>query len=254
MAKHNCAICGAEVGIMSAHKLADGNHICRKVCGKKCLAIFDKIPATLQDVTDHIAQVEFGTKAWQQIFEPLKKTKDKNAKLKTFGIGSHLLYISPSTGLVAVTENRYKFMMFGKSTIACVYRLADLYEYEYERETKKDSEGKEITEDYAHLFFRNVSGLYDIKLNVSGKKEFDKLEEYFNNMFGIQKTLRNSISNAKKQINAIKSVAGAVKAAANGEEGVEGKASEAFGAVDESIYGDRTQWIKMADAALAQVR
>lgn len=254
MAKHNCAICGAEVGIMSAHKLADGNHICRKVCGKKCLAIFDKIPATLQDVTDHIAQVEFGTKAWQQIFEPLKKTKDKNAKLKTFGIGGHLLYISPSTGLVAVTENRYKFMMFGKSTIACVYRLADLYEYEYERETKKDSEGKEITEDYAHLFFRNVSGLYDIKLNVSGKKEFDKLEEYFNNMFGIQKTLRNSISNAKKQINAIKSVAGAVKAAANGEEGVEGKASEAFGAVDESIYGDRTQWIKMADAALAQVR
>lgn len=254
MAKHSCAICGAEVGLMTAHKLADGNHICRKVCGKKCLALFDKIPATLQDVTDHIAQVEFGTKAWNQIFVPLKKTKDKNAKLKQLGVGSHLLYVSPSTGLIALTEDRYKFMMFGKTTIACVYRLADLYEYEYEKETKKDSEGKQTTEDYAHLFFRNVSGLYDIKLNVSGKKEFDKLEEYFNNMFGIQKTLRNSISNAKKQINAIKSVAGVVKAAANGEEGLEGKAAEAVGAVDESIYGDRTQWIKMADAALAQVR
>lgn len=254
MAKHNCAICGAEVGLMTEHKLADGNFICRKVCGKKCMGVFDKIPATLQDVTDHIAQVEFGTRAWQQIFEPLKKTKDKNAKLKTFGVGGTIVYVSPSTGLMAITENRYKFMMFGKSTIACVYRIADLYQYEYEVESKKDSEGKTVNEDYAHLFFRNVSGLYEFRINVSGKKEFDKLEEYFNNMFGIQKTLRNSITNAKRQINAIKSVAGAVKAAANGEEGVEGKAVEAIGAVDEYAYGDRTQLIKQADEALAQVK
>jgi len=254
MAKHSCAICGAEVGLMTAHKLADGNHICRKVCGKKCLALFDKIPATLQDVTDHIAQVEFGTKAWNQIFVPLKKTKDKNAKLKQLGVGSHLLYVSPSTGLIALTENRYKFMMFGKTTIACVYRLADLYEYVYEQESKQDSDGKKTNEDYAHLYFRNVSGLYEFKLNMASKKDFDKLEEYFNNMFGIQKTLRNSINNAKKQINAIKSVAGAVKAAANGEEGMEAQAAEAAAAVEEYAHGDRTQWIKMADAALAQVR
>lgn len=30
MAKHNCAICGAEIGLMSSQKLADGNYICRK--------------------------------------------------------------------------------------------------------------------------------------------------------------------------------------------------------------------------------
>ena len=35
MAKHNCAICGAEVGLLSEQKLADGNYICRKVCSKK---------------------------------------------------------------------------------------------------------------------------------------------------------------------------------------------------------------------------
>ena len=254
MAKHNCAICGAEVGLMSGHKLADGNWICRKVCGKKCLSIFDKIPATLGDVTAHIEQVEFGTKAWNQIFVPLKKTKDKNAKLKQLGVGSHLLYVSPSTGLVALTEDRYKFMMFGKSTIACVYRLADLYEYVYEQETKEGSDGKKTDEHYAHLYFRNVVGLYDFRVKVSTKKAFDQLEEYFNNMFGIQKTLRNSINNAKKQLNAIKSVAGAVKAAANGEEGMEARAAEAAAAVEDYAHGDRTQWIKMADAALAQVR
>lgn len=253
MAKHNCAICGAEVGLMSGHKLADGNWLCRKVCGKKCLSIFDKIPATLGDVQAHIEQVEFGTKAWEQIFVPLQKTKDKAAKLKQLGVGSHLLYVSPSTGLVAVTEDRYKFLMFGKSTLACVFRLADLYGYEYETETKTNSDNKTVEEDYAHLYFRDVAGLYDFRINVSNKKDFNHLEEYFNNMFGIQKTLRNSISNAKKQINAIKSMAGAVKAAASGE-GLEEKAEEAMDAFGEYAYGDRSQWIKLADEALAQVK
>ena len=77
MAKHNCAICGAEVGLISGQKLADGNYICKKVCGKKCLKTFDKVAATLQDVNDHIAQVELGTKIFEEIIMPLKKTKVK---------------------------------------------------------------------------------------------------------------------------------------------------------------------------------
>ena len=77
MAKHICAICGAEVGLISEQKLADGNYICRKVCSKKCLKIFDKVEATLDSVKSHIEQVEFGTKVWDQIFVPLKKTKIK---------------------------------------------------------------------------------------------------------------------------------------------------------------------------------
>ena len=65
MAKHNCAICGAEVGLMSEQKLADGNYICRKVCSKKTFKIFDKVSATLDDVNAHIAQIEKGTKIWK---------------------------------------------------------------------------------------------------------------------------------------------------------------------------------------------
>ncbi|MBR5312214.1 MAG: DUF4428 domain-containing protein, partial [Clostridia bacterium] len=85
MAKHNCAICGAEVGLVSEQKLADGNYICRKVCAKKCLKIFDKVNATLDSVNAHIEQVEYGTKVWNQIFVPLQKTKKKEEKLKQFG-------------------------------------------------------------------------------------------------------------------------------------------------------------------------
>ena len=251
MAKHNCAICGAEIGLLSGQKLADGNYICRKVCAKKCLKLFELVPATLDQVQAHIAQVELGTKIWNQIFVPLQKTKNKEEKLR--GLGQFdALKVSPSTGLVALTQNDYKFMFFGKSTRACVYRLADLYYYEYESEVTKDSEGKDVVKHFAHLTFHNTTGLYDFRLPLSSKLDFDELEKYLDKQFGIEKTLRNSFANAKRQLNAIKAVAGAVKEAATGGENLEGKGNEAIDAVRADIYGDRTEWIEKADAVLAQ--
>lgn len=252
MAKHNCAICGAEVGLLAQQKLADGNYICRKVCAKKCLKLFDFIPASLDQVNSHIEQVEFGTKVWNQIFVPLKGTKNKDEKLR--GLGQYdSLIVSPSTGLVALTQDDYKFFIFGKTTRACVFRVADLYFYDYETEVSKDSEGKEITKHFAHLIFNNTAGLFDFRLPVSSENDFEELEKYFNNLFGIQKTLRNSINNAKRQIDAIKAVAGAVKSVATGEND-EAKGAAAVEALDASVYGDRTEWIKKADAALATIK
>lgn len=253
MAKHKCAICGAEVGLLAQQQLADKNYICRKVCAKKCLKIFELIPATLGQVKEHIAQVEFGTKVWNQIFVPLKGTKEKGAKLK--GLGQYdALVVSPSTGLVAITQNDYKFFIFGKTTRACVYRLADLYVYEYETEVSKDSEGKDITKHFARLIFNNTSGMFDFRLPVSSKGDFEELEKYFNNLFGIQKTLRNSINNAKRQINAFKAVTGAVKEIATNGSDQEVKGHAAIDALNANIYGDRTDWIKKADTALASVK
>ena len=79
MAKHNCAICGAEVGLLTEQKLADGNYICRKVCSKKTFKNFDKVSATLSDVTAHIEQIEKGTRIWNELLLPLKKSKNKAA-------------------------------------------------------------------------------------------------------------------------------------------------------------------------------
>lgn len=80
MAKHNCAICGAEVGLISEQKLADGNYICRKVCSKKCLKILRQGRSNTGFGKTHIEQVEFGTKVWDQIFVPAEKNKDQGRK------------------------------------------------------------------------------------------------------------------------------------------------------------------------------
>jgi hypothetical protein len=251
MAKNTCAICGAEVNIFTGQQLADKTYICRKVCAKKCLKAFDFIPAKLDEVKSHIEQVEKGTKAWNQIFVPLQKTKVKEEKLKRFGAD---IYVSPSTGLMALVETRYKFIIFGKSQFACVYRIADLASYEYEEETVKNSEGKEEKKEFCRMFFHNTAGLYSFRFEISNSHEFKSIEKYFDTLFGIQKTLGNSINNAKKQWAAIKDIAGAVKAAATGAEDVEEKAKDAAESLGTYLAGDRTELIAKADAALAKVQ
>lgn len=250
MAKHNCAICGVEVGLMSEQKLADGNYICRKVCSKKTFKNFDKVSATLGDVTAHIEQIEKGTRIWNEMLLPLKKSKDKDEKLKVLGIGGPLLYVSPSTGLVALVETRYKFMVFGKSELACVYRIADLVQYDYEEEKVKNSEGKEETVEYCNMMFKDTAGMYSFRLKMSGKKAYEALAKYFDTLFGIQKTLGNSFKNAKRQMDAFKAAASAVKAAAAGTLD-ETQAAATVGTLDAAVYGDRTALIAKADAALA---
>lgn len=252
MAKHTCAICSAEVGLISEQKLADGNYICRKVCAKKCLKIFDKVEATLDSVISHIEQLEFGTKVWNQIFVPLTKTKVKSEKLKRFGKNGEL-YVSPSTGLVAITENRYKIFIFGKSPLACVYRLADLYGYDYESEEVKNSDGKYETKHYCVLTFNNTPGMYQVRMEIRNSREFDDMAKYFDTQFGIQKTLRNVKNTFMQQINAAKAIAGAVGAIKDGTMD-ESKAEATMEALDAAQYGDRTEWIAKADAALASVK
>lgn len=251
MAKHNCAICGAEVGLLSEQKLADGNFICRKVCSKKTFKNFDKVSATLDDVIAHIAQIEKGTKIWNELLLPLKKSKNKEEKLKMMGVGGPLLYASLSTGLVALVETRYKFMVFGKSELACVYRIADLMQYDYEEEKVQTSDGKTENKEFCNMVFKDTAGMYGFRLAVSGKKEYESIAKYFDTLFGIQKTLGNSFKNAKRQLDAIKSVADTVKAAAAGNLD-EAQAAGTVDALDTYVHGDRTELIAKADAALAK--
>ena len=250
MAKHNCAICGAEVGLISEQKLADGNYICRKVCSKKTFKIFDKVEATLGDVTAHIEQIEKGTRIFNEVILPLKKTKNKDEKLKIMGLGSYLVWVSPSTGLVALAETNYKFFIFGKYYRACVYRLADLVRYDFEDKIVSGSDGKMDKKEYCVMSFKETNGLHTFPLEVSGKKGYQDVAKYFDTLFGIQKTLGNSFKNAKRQLDAIKGAASIVKGAASGTMD-EQQAAEAVGAVDAYFLGDRTEWIKKADAVLS---
>ena len=252
MAKHNCALCGAEIGLLSEQRLADGHYICRKICAKKGFKALDLESADLETVKAHHEQVEFGTKIWNQIFEPLKKTENKEEKLKRFGRGESI-YVSPSTGLIAYPDIRYKILIFGKTTHACVYRIADLYGYEYEEEKRKNTEGKDTTESYCRLLFHNVAGLYSFRIGVSGRKDYESICTYFDTLFGIQRTLGNMANNFKRQMNAAQSAADAVKDFKNGTL-TEEKAKEKAEALDAATYGDRTELIAKADAALAIVK
>ena len=58
MAKHICAICGAEVNLLSEQKLADGNFICRKVCAKKCFKALDLVGGDLETVKAEIETIK----------------------------------------------------------------------------------------------------------------------------------------------------------------------------------------------------
>ena len=130
-----------------------------------------------------------------------------------------------------------------------MYRVADLYGYNYDTETTKNAEGKEEQKHFCTLQFRNTTGMYAPRIEIGSMTDFIEIEKYFNKLFGIQKTLRNAVNNAKRQMDAIKSFADTVKAAKEGTLD-EAQATETVEAMDASVYGDRTEWIKKADAAL----
>ncbi len=243
---NKCAICGADINLIQTQRLADGNCICRKTCVKKGLRAYDYVHSDLHGVAAHIKQVEQGTKLWNHYFVPREKTKDKSQKLQRFGYD---LYIAEDLGLMAFTQDDYKFFIFGKTTHACVYRIADLRSYEYETETVKNGD-KEEKKLYIRLGFADVEGLYEVLLPIQNAREFEDLKKYFDKLFGIQKTLGNAANTWKQQMTAIKDVTAGFRAAVKGEADEE-KAAKAVNSLDAAIYGDRTEWIKKADAALA---
>ena len=91
-----------------------------------------------------------------------------------------------------------------------------------------------------------------VRMQIRHSNEFETMSKYFDTLFGIQKTLGNIKNTWKNQINAAKAVAGAIKAVKDGTVDEE-VAENTIDALDTMQYGDRTEWIQKADAALASV-
>ena len=191
--------------------------------------------------------MERGTKLWDHYFVPRMKTKDKSKKLKRLGT---YLYVAADIGLMAYVQNDYKFMMFGKTTRACVYRIADLLSYKYEEQLVKNGDKTE-KKPFARLSFTKTQGLYEFVLPMNNFKDFEKLKKYFDALFGIQNTLGNASNVWKQQMTAVKDIASGFSATVKGEADAGDKAAQAIDSLDTAIYGDRTEWIQKADAALA---
>ena len=152
--------------------------------------------------------------------------------------------------MMALVQNDYKFMIFGKTTRACVYRIADLRSYQYEEEIVRNADKTE-TKSLARLSFINTEGLYEFVITMSSSKEYEKMKKYFDTLFGIQNTLGNAANVWKQQMAAVKDITVGFHAAVRGEADAEAKAEQAINSLDAAIYGDRAEWIQRADAALA---
>lgn len=242
-----CAICGAEVNVFQAQKLTDGSCICRKNCRAKGFKVFDYVHANLLQVKAHIAQVERGTKLWEHYFVPRLKEKDKAKKLVEF---DGTFYIAEDIGLMAYIQNDYKFMMFGKTTRACVYRIADLRDYDYVEQEVKNGDTVE-KKRFVHVTFINTEGLCDFSEPINGTGTYNSMAKYFDELFGIQKTLGNMKNTWKNQADAAKDIAASFKAALSGAEDANEKALAAVESLDKAQYGDRTELLRRADAALS---
>lgn len=242
-----CAICGAEVNLFKAQKLADGKVICRKNCRSKGFRCFDFVHSSLPSVMQHLEQVERGTKLWEHYFVPRMNEKDKAKKLKRF---ASYLYVAEDIGLCAIVQVDYKFFIFGKSYRACVFRTGDLVARVYSQREEQTNNGTQ-TKDYIMLNFNGMCGLTDFTLPIGNYKEFETIYNYFDEQFGMQKTLSNAANNAQKQVDALKSVAAGIGAVLNNSEDTQNKIEDAEKALKTATLGDRTELLRRADEALA---
>ena len=243
MATQKCAICGAEVNLLQQQKLIDGSYICRKNCKKIGLKPLDYVHSTLDDVKAHNAQVEKGTKIWNELLAPDKKERKSMTR---FGPN---VYVSEKTGLMAYVETRYKFIVFGKSEHVAVYRIADLYDYTLSKKTVM-VDGKPKTDSFIEYSFVDTPGMANFDQPVSGEKEYTKIKKYYDTFFGIQDTIGNFINKGKAQAEAIKATVNAAKALKDGGDG-EAEAGAAADAVEKMLKGDRTKWIELANKSLS---
>lgn len=240
---NTCAICGATINVLQSQKLMDGNYICTKGCRAKGLKYYDYVHSDLDNVKDHIHQTEVGTQIWQDLMEPLKKTRDKNQKMQSFGP----IYIAPSLGLGAVTEARGG--LFNTKVYACVYRLENLQIYKTENMPARTS-GSDKDKKCVHLGFVHTKGLNDVYIPFDDETRCHQCVDYLNKLFGLDDSFRSGIKKSVTQFKATKSMWDLAKAKKNGEN-LEEKAKETVDAFGATIIGDRTQFKDAADQALA---
>ena len=207
---NTCAICGATINVLQSQKLMDGNYICTKGCRAKGLKYYDYVHSDLDNVKDHIHQTEVGTKIWQDLMEPLKKTRDKNQKMQSF----HPIYIAPSLGLIAVIEARGG--LFNTKTYACVYRLENLQLYRTERMPARTS-GSDKDKMCVHLGFVHTKGLNDVYIPFDDETRCHQCVDYLNKLFGLDDSFRSGIKKSVTQFKATKSMWDLAKAKKNGE-------------------------------------
>lgn len=251
MAKKNCEICGAEIGLLKQVQLADRTFICRE-CLKKTSPFFDNRLNTLTDYQDHMVQLERSKKLDDAYFI-------KNKDASSFCAGK--VRINEKAGLITFHGSKGGFLMFGNTELPIVYRIADIKQYELLTERSRGSDGKEIENNFLHIFFVATAGVREIKMQMS-RNEYNGIDRKLSQCFGGHGLIGGIISDVNKtksQINFAKNLASTLKEA-NVKDALTGKgelnteaAQGIVSAVDDAFYVDRRELVERADAAIAAV-
>ena len=116
MAKKNCSICGAEIGLMKQVQLADREFICRD-CVKKTSPFFVPLERTTYDYKEHMKQLENGKKLYDAYFAGNKAAEKFLSKR---------VLVDKNTGLMCITEKRGRIVIWGGTPFYTVFRIDEL--------------------------------------------------------------------------------------------------------------------------------
>lgn len=251
MAKKNCEICGAEIGLLKQVQLAGGSYICKE-CLKKTNPLFDNRLNTLNDYKEHLIQLERSKKLDDAYFQ---KNKD------SVSYCSGKVRINENAGLITFHGSRGGFMMFGNTELPVVFRIADIKDYELLTEQSRGSDGKPVETYFLHMFFVGTPGLHEIKMQMS-QSDYNKIARKLSECFGghgliggivsdVNKT-KNRVAFAKDLMSTLKEAN--VKDALTGKGELNTEAAQGIvNAVDDAFYVERRELVERADAAIKAV-
>lgn len=248
MAKKNCCICNAEIGLIKQVQLADMELICRD-CAKKASPYFVPRERTSYDYKEHMKQLENGKKLYDAYFA-------NNKSVEKF-LSKHVL-VDKNTGLMCITEKRGAIIIFGGTPFYTVYRIADLDICQPETRFEKGTDGKNVEKFETHFTFRNVAGLYDLKV-PSSKAAHDKMMDCLDKILGRKgiRSLKTGFQKNMADAQMAASIAGNLKNIMTnkdgGAEAMRQDAEEIAGAMENSFYHGREELAAKADAAIKNV-
>lgn len=248
MAKKNCSICGAEIGLMKQVQLADREFICRD-CVKKTSPFFVPLERTTYDYKEHMKQLEDGKKLYDAYFAGNKAAEKFLSKR---------VLVDKNTGLMCVTEKRGRIILWGGTPFYTVFRIADLDICEGESRFEKGSDGKNVEKFETHFIFRNVSGLFDFKVS-SSRAAYDNMMKCLDKILGRTGfgSIKAGFKKNQADVRMAASIAGNLKnMMANKDGGAEAMrqdAEEIAEAMENSFYHGREELVAKADAAIKNV-
>ncbi|MBO7453046.1 MAG: hypothetical protein J6U54_22155 [Clostridiales bacterium] len=171
MGDGRCAICNREDN--RGIRLIDGNLICRK-CAKASFKCFDHECVTLKDVMDHHEQITEGTKIYEEVKDHFKGEIAP-------------LFVYKEKGLIALVEERPKFLCFIKKKYACMYNLRDLQSIEPKIRIGSGADGKPMNIYEVNYRFEGYKGMSEFTVKTKGVDcsiAFDGLRRYFDSILG----------------------------------------------------------------------